>query len=82
MQNYNNINKQKLIDEVLKMSNLKADKKAVSNGDMDGLIASLPEADRKKLLDALGSAEKTKKILSSPAAEKILKAFTDGNYNG
>ncbi|MCQ2477838.1 MAG: hypothetical protein MJ091_01280 [Clostridia bacterium] len=80
MQNYNNINKQKLIDAIFS-SNGKINNKNIDISDKNGiskLISSLPESDRKKLMAALSNEEKTKEILSTPAAQKILNSLMNG----
>lgn len=44
-------------------------------GDVSGVLSSLNSADAKKLKEALNDKQKAKQILSSDAAQKILKAL-------
>ncbi len=54
---------------------------AARRGDTKAVISSLNEADRKKIEEVLADKEKLKQILSSDAAQKLMKIL-GGNKNG
>ena len=54
---------------------------AARRGDTKAVISSLNETDRKKIEEVLADKDKLKQILSSDAAQKLMK-FLGGNKNG
>lgn len=78
--NFNNIDKKKLIDSVISSSGGKIDSKAIESakgGDMSGLISALNDEERDKLNKALSSGN-LQKILSSDDAKALLNKFFGG----
>ncbi len=78
--NFNNIDKEKLIDSVISSSGGKIDNKAIESaksGDMSGLISALNDEEKDKLNKALNSGN-IKKILSSDDAKMLLNKFFGG----
>lgn len=72
----NNIDKEKLINKIVSSSGGKIDKKSAENamgGDINSLMSSLSEDDKKKLTDALSDKNKARQILSSDAAKQLLQ---------
>jgi len=62
----------------------KLDKKtldAARRGDTKAVLSSLNDKDRKKIQDMLDDKEKLKRLLSSPAAQKLIEIF-GGKQNG
>ena len=73
--------KNKLYDAIISSSGGKIDKNMVENaknGDLSGVLSSLPEEDAKKLKEALSDKEKTKQLLSSDAAKALINMFLGG----
>lgn len=54
---------------------------AAKRGDTKAVLQGLNESDRKKIEEALSDKEKLKKILSSDAAQNLIKKL-GGNKNG
>lgn len=54
---------------------------AARKGDTEAVMASLNEADRKKIQEVMNDKDKLKKILSTDAAQKIMKIL-GGKKNG
>ncbi len=78
--NFNNIDKEKLIDSVISSSGGKIDNKAIEaakSGDMSGLMSTLSDEEKRKLSGALNSGN-LQKILSSDDAKAIINKFFGG----
>ena len=54
---------------------------AARKGDTEAVMSSLNEADRKKIQEVINDKDKLKKILSSDAAQKLMKLL-GGKKNG
>lgn len=54
---------------------------AARRGDTNAVLSSLNETDRKKIEEVLSDQNKLKQILSSDAAQKLIK-YLGGNKNG
>lgn len=66
------------------MNNFNIDKNtlnAARRGDKDALLNNLSDADRKKLEETLADKQKLKQVLSSDAAQKLMKIL-GGKQNG
>lgn len=78
--NFNNIDKKKLIDSVIASSGGKISGDAIEsakNGDMSLLMSALDDKDKEKLNNAL-KGDNLKKILSSEDAKFLLNKFFGG----
>ncbi|MBQ8203564.1 MAG: hypothetical protein IJZ75_04725 [Clostridia bacterium] len=78
--NFDNIDKQKLINSVIASSGGKIDNAAINSakqGDMSGLISALSVEDKKKLNAALQSGS-LNKILASDDAKALMSKFFGG----
>jgi hypothetical protein len=83
----NNIDKEKLIDEIVASSGGKLEReklKGVANKkDISALMGSLSDEDKKKLSAALSDKNALAQMLKSEQARSILNAFLkDGRKNG
>lgn len=80
----NNTNNPKMIEDIINSSKGKINKDTVNsamNGDTSALLKSLGKEDREKLSALLSDKEKTKEVLSSDAAKKLMKLFLkDGKF--
>lgn len=54
---------------------------AARKGDTEAVMSSLNEAERKKIQEVINDKDKLKKILSSDAAQKLMKIL-GGKKNG
>ena len=78
--NFDGINKEKLINSVIANSGGKIDKSSISaaqNGDFSGILSALSESDRSKLESAL-KGDNLKKMLSSEDAKAIINKMLGG----
>lgn len=78
--NFNGINKEKLINSVIASSGGKIDKSSIDsakNGDLSGLMAALSEEDRQKLNNAL-KGDNLKKLLSGEDTKAIINKMLGG----
>ena len=65
-------------------NNFNFDKKTIDaarRGDTNAVLQNLNDADRQKIQEALADKDKLKQILSSDAAQKLMKIL-GGNKNG
>jgi hypothetical protein len=60
----------------------KATLDAAKRGDTEAVISSLSEADRRKVEETLADKEKLRQILSSDAAQKLIKILGGDKKNG
>lgn len=63
-------------ENILGYANGKIDKNSINkakSGDTSALLDSLSPSDRKKVTEALNDKEKLREVLSSDAAQKLLK---------
>lgn len=78
----NNVpDKKSLIDAIVSSSGGKINRQDVNNaanGDLSGILGALSADDRKKLLNALSDEKAAKQLLSSSAAQQLLKLFENG----
>ena len=79
--NFNNVDKEKLksaIDSAAKTSGLDSEKiaSAIESGKAEGILSALSSAQAAKLQSLLEDKESLNKILSSPAAAKLIKELT------
>ncbi len=76
----------KLFDDLLKSSNGKIDREAISNaaksGDTSKLVNSLSQEDKQKLNKILSDKDALKEILKSPQAIALMKMFKHGEKDG
>ena len=78
--NFNGINKDKLINSVISSSGGKIDKSSIESaqkGDLSGLMSALTEEDRQKLNNAL-KGDNLKKMLSGNDAKAIINKMLGG----
>ena len=78
--NFDGINKDKLINSVIASSGGKIDKSSIDsakNGDLSGLMSALSEEDRQKLNNAL-KGDNLKKLLSGEDAKAIINKMLGG----
>ncbi len=76
----------KLFDDLLKSSNGKIDREAISNaaknGDTSKLVNSLSQEDKQKLNEILSDKDSLNQILKSPQAIALMKMFKRGGKDG
>ena len=85
--NYNDINKQRLIDALLSSSGGKLNRdtinRAADSKDASSLINSLSSEDRERLNKVMSDKESMERLLKSPQAQLILKSvLKDGKNDG
>ena len=85
--NYNDINKQRLIDALLSSSSGKLSRdtinRAADGKDASALINSLSPEDRERLNKVMSDKESMERLLKSPQAQLILKSvLKDGKNDG
>ncbi len=85
--NYNDINRQRLIDALLSSSGGKLSRdtinRAADSKDASSLINSLSPEDRERLNKVMSDKESMEKLLKSPQAQLILKSvLKDGKSDG
>ena len=85
--NYNDINKQRLIDALLSSSGGKLNRdtinRAADSKDASSLINSLSPEDRERLNKVMSDKESMEMLLKSPQAQLILKSvLKDGKNDG
>lgn len=77
--------KEKLIQQIagLNNSNLSSDDlKKAADGDLEGVMSKLKKEDSEKLKAVLSDPKKTKELLSSDAAMKLMSALFGKGKNG
>lgn len=83
--NYNDINKQRLIDALLSSCGGKLNRdtinRAADSKDASSLINSLSPEDREKLNKVMSDKESMERLLKSPQAQLILKSVLKGGKN-
>lgn len=76
----------KLFDDLLKSSNGKIDREAISNaaknGDASKLVNNLSTEDKQKLNQILNDKDALNQILKSPQAMALMKMFKRGGKDG
>ena len=85
--NYNDINRQRLIDALLSSSGGKLSRdtinRAADSKDASSLINSLSPEDRERLNKVMSDKESMERLLKSPQAQLILKSvLKDGKNDG
>lgn len=55
---------------------------AAKRGDTDAVLQALGDSDRKKVEEVLSDNDKLKKLLSSDAAQRLIKILGGDNKNG
>lgn len=78
-------NQDKIIQKIVNSgnTNLSADDlKKAADGDMSSLMSKMKKEDSDKLKAVLSDPEKTKQLLSSDAATKLLEALLGKGKNG
>ena len=85
--NYNDINKQRLIDALLSSSGGKLSRDTINrvadSKDASSLINSLSPEDRERLNKVMSDKESMERLLKSPQAQLILKSvLKDGKNDG
>lgn len=85
--NYNDINKQRLIDALLSSSGGKLSRDTINSAadskDASSLINSLSPEDRERLNKVISDKESMERLLKSPQAQLILKSvLKDGKNDG
>lgn len=60
----------------------KATLDAAKRGDTEAVMSSLSDADRRKVEETLADKEKLRRILSSDAAQKLIKILGGDKKNG
>ena len=77
--------KDRLIEQIVNHNdtNLSADDlKKAANGDLEGVMSKLKKEDSEKLKAVLSDPQKTKELLSSDAAMKLMSALFGKGKNG
>ena len=77
--------KDRLIEQIIKHNNtnLSADDlKKAADGDLEGVMSKMKKEDSEKLKALLNDPKKTKELLSSDAAMKIMSALFGKGKNG
>ena len=78
-------NQDKIIEKIVSSKNTNfsaADLKKAADGDLDGIMSKMKKEDSDKLKAVLSDPEKTKQLLSSDAATKLLEALLGKGKNG
>ncbi len=78
-------NQDKIIQKIINSSSTNfsaADLKKAASGDMNGIMSKMKKEDSEKLKALLADPEKTKQLLSSDAATKLLNALLGKDNNG
>ncbi|MBQ8550286.1 MAG: hypothetical protein IKL44_05295 [Clostridia bacterium] len=71
----NNIDRKKLLEAISALSKNENLKKAVSDGNFSGILASLPADQAKELSSLMNDKAARDKLMSSPQAAELLKRF-------
>lgn len=77
--------KDRLIEQIIKHNNtnLSADDlKKAADGDLEGVMSKMKKEDSEKLKAVLSDPKKTKELLSSDAAIKLMSALFGKGKNG
>lgn len=79
-----NKNMNKLINELSKKLGVSSDKiqSAAENGNVNEILKSSDSSNARKMEDILKDPQKTKEILNSPQAQKLLKMLGENPNNG
>ena len=78
-------NQDKIIEKIVNSSNTNlsaADLKKAADGDMSSIMSKMKKEDSDRLKALLADPEKTKQLLSSDAATKLLSALLGKDKNG
>ena len=78
-------NQDKIIQKIVNSGNTNFsadDLKKAADGDMSSLMSKMKKEDSDKLKAVLSDPEKTKQLLSSDAATKLLEALLGNGKNG
>ncbi len=79
-----NKNMNKLINELSKKLGVSSDKiqSAAENGNVNEILKSADSSNARKMEDILKDPQKTKEILNSPQAQKLLKMLGENPNKG
>ena len=78
-------NQDKIIQKIINSSNTNfsaTDLKKAASGDVNSIMSKMKKEDSEKLKALLADPEKTKQLLSSDAATKLLNALLGKDNNG
>ena len=78
-------NRDKIIQKIVNSSNTNfsaADLEKAASGDVSDIMSKMKKEDSEKLKAVLADPEKTKQLLSSDAATKLLNALLGKDKNG